>query len=93
MQACFHERLKRLREAKGWNLRHLAKKCHVSEEHLAVLEADSRHVPTWRDISRLASALGINPVYLASGAGKPGLFRIPHDGHQAETGTGHSRKA
>ena len=84
MREPFHERLKRLREAKGWSRSHLGKKSRLSKETITALEADSREVPSWLAISKLASALGSNPFYLASGDGDDKPFHIPL-GHMAET--------
>jgi len=76
MKETFHERLKRLREANGWSLSKLAQRANLNEENIALLEADSRQVPSWIAISKLASALGSNPFYLASGEGDQKPFRI-----------------
>ena len=76
MNERFHERLKRLREENGWSLSKLARRVDLSEENIALLEADLHQVPTWVQISKLASALGINPFYLASGEGDQKPFRI-----------------
>lgn len=76
MKEDFHERLKRLREAKGWSLSHLGKRSHLSETTLAALEADSHHAPGWITISKLSSALGTNPFYLASSDGDDKPFKV-----------------
>jgi len=76
MKEKFHDRLKRLREANGWSLSKLARRGDLSEENIALLEADSSQIPTWIAIIKLASALGINPFYLASGEGDEKPFRI-----------------
>lgn len=76
MKEKFYERLKRLREEKGWSLSKLAKRGDLSETKIALLEADPRQVPSWIAISKLASALGSNPFYLASGEGDHKPFRI-----------------
>jgi len=76
MKETFHERLKRLREANSWSLSKLAQRANLNEENIALLETDSRQVPSWIAISKLASALGSNPFYLASGEGDQKPFRI-----------------
>jgi transcriptional regulator with XRE-family HTH domain len=76
MREKFHERLNKLREAKGWSLATLAKRSDLSERKIAVLESDPRQVPTWITIIKLASALGCNPFFLASGDGDHKPFRI-----------------
>jgi transcriptional regulator with XRE-family HTH domain len=77
MQEAFHERLKRLREAKGWNPSKLAKKSQMNESSIVALETDSRHAPSWIAISKLASALKTNPIFLASGEGNDKPFHVP----------------
>jgi transcriptional regulator with XRE-family HTH domain len=69
MNASFHQKLKRMREAKGWSPAHLAKRSGLKEGLIARLEADPREVPSWPSISRLSNALGTNPYYLATGDG------------------------
>ena len=76
MKEKFPERLKRLRESKGLSLSNLAKNSDLSENNIVLLELDSRQVPTWITVSKLASALGCNPFYLASGDGDHKPFRI-----------------
>lgn len=77
MKEPFHERLLRLRKAKGWTLSHLSKKSQLSKEIIKSLESDSRQVPSWLAISKLAAALGTNPVYLATGDGNVKPFHVP----------------
>jgi len=69
-----------MREAKDWSLHKLAKRSGISEKVIAKLEADPRQVPSWLEISKLASALNTNPIYLATGDGKDKAFHLPHGG-------------
>lgn len=73
----FHQRVTRLREAKGWSLSKLSKRSGLSETLVAEIETNHNHIPTWLTIAKLASALHTNPYYLASGDGddKPYLAR------------------
>lgn len=89
MHEGFHERLKRLREAKGWSASHLATRSHLRETTITTLESDPHLAPAWITISKLASALGTNPFYLASGDGHDKPFRIPYrdtPDHNARSG-------
>jgi len=78
MQECFHERVKRLRESKGLSLAKLSKRSGLSEALISLLETDANHAPTWLTISKLASALHVNPYYLASGDGDDKPFKVSH---------------
>ena len=80
MKEAFHQRLQRLRATRGWSLTQLAKKSEVQEKLIHKLETDPREVPSWSAISRLASALGTNPIYLATGDGDAKPFHVPRVG-------------
>lgn len=69
MSEMFHLRLRRLREAKGWDVAKLAKKSDVSKKHIQALEADRGEIPTWYAITKLAVTLDTNPFYLSTGDG------------------------
>jgi len=85
MKEYFHERLKRLREAKSWSRSHLAKKSRLDKELLGALETDVRQVPSWFAVSKLASALGTNPLYLATGEGDDKPMHVSSRLRSAET--------
>lgn len=80
MNESFHERLKRLREAKGWDVSHLGTRSRLLETTITALENDPGQTPAWIAISKLARALGTNPYYLASGDGSDKPYQVPHRG-------------
>lgn len=64
----FGERLRRLRETKGWALGTLAGRVGMREATLLQLETGRTREPRLGDGMRLAGALGVDPGYLAFGA-------------------------
>jgi len=51
-------RVRRLREAKGWSARELARRIGVAQMTVAKLEAGSD--PAWSIVQRLAEAFGVS---------------------------------
>lgn len=58
-----HEKLKELRQEKGWSLRDAAKKIPLSHTAYAKFE-NGLTDPTWSYLVRLAKIYGINPIEL-----------------------------
>jgi transcriptional regulator with XRE-family HTH domain len=69
MKETLDQRLQRLRQAKGWTLSQLCSYSQLGEKSITALETEPHEIPKWSTISRLASALGTNAFYLASGDG------------------------
>jgi transcriptional regulator with XRE-family HTH domain len=67
----FGERLRRLREAKGFALTTLAMRVGLTEACLRQLETGRTREPRLADGMRLADALGADPRYLVFGEGDP----------------------
>jgi transcriptional regulator with XRE-family HTH domain len=67
----FGERLRRLREAKGFALTTLAMKVGLTEACIRQLETGRTKEPRLGDGMRLADALGADVRYLAFGEGDP----------------------
>jgi transcriptional regulator with XRE-family HTH domain len=67
----FGERLRRLRETKGWALATLARRVGLTEATLLQLETGRTREPRLGDGMRLADALGTDARYLAFGDGEP----------------------
>ena len=58
------ERIKRLREKKGWNQTELANRSGVTQSLLSKIEKGSRPNPTMESVRHLAYALGCTTDYL-----------------------------
>ena len=54
----FGDRLRQLREARGWSQHALAAKAEISQSLLATLEAGTKQ-PGWETVQSLADALGV----------------------------------
>jgi DNA-binding XRE family transcriptional regulator len=57
-RAAFAERLRALREARGWSRLGLARRCRLSRTTIASLEVN-RKGPSWDTLARLARAFGL----------------------------------
>jgi transcriptional regulator with XRE-family HTH domain len=76
MKETFDQRLRRLRQAKGWSLSQLSWNSMLSEKSIIALETDPHKIPKWYTVCKLASALGTNAFYLASGDGDEKPFHV-----------------
>jgi transcriptional regulator with XRE-family HTH domain len=76
MKETFDQRLQRLRQAKGWTLSELCSISRLGEKSITALETESHGIPKWSTISRLASVLGTNAYFLASGDGDEKPFHV-----------------
>ena len=56
--------IKARREALGWTRERLARKAKVTTAYVSMLEAGKRKNPSLRVLSRIAKALGIEPMEL-----------------------------
>jgi transcriptional regulator with XRE-family HTH domain len=61
MDNSFGERLKALREAKGWTQGELAERAGTKTNSVSRLEL-GRYVPTWPTVLALAKALGLSSL-------------------------------
>ncbi|MBO8136767.1 MAG: helix-turn-helix transcriptional regulator [Desulfotomaculum sp.] len=67
----FANKLKRLREAKGWTKSRLAQEANISQTYVGELEAGTKQ-PTIRTLEKIASALGVSvPKLLEDDKSKP----------------------
>ena len=62
----FAERLRELREAKGWTQTHLGTLCHLGTSGISMLESGDRY-PGWIVMRRLARAFGLTLSELLDG--------------------------
>lgn len=66
-------RLRQARTARGLTMDQLAQKANVSQAAISTLERDQNY-PATNTVERLATALGVDPCWLAYGTGtKPDL--------------------
>ena len=61
--AAFKNRIRELREERGWGQHELAERCSTTNQQISRLEAGQREL-TQRWMERLGSALGVNPVHI-----------------------------
>ena len=55
----FGEKIRTLREQKGWQQNELAERAGCSKARLSMIEA-GKHFPLWPMVKKLASALGVS---------------------------------
>jgi transcriptional regulator with XRE-family HTH domain len=87
------QRLKALREERGWSLRQAAERAGISHEQVRDMEAGNVPNVTWKKLSQLARAYGTTAVNLIGAQwfddtfGDVGVIRVPLPESETDSGT------
>lgn len=80
----FGERLRRLREQRGWSQEQLARAAGVPREWISAVETGDIANPGSKRIGKLAQAFGVDADYLLSGDRPGEVVNVPTDREDAD---------
>ncbi len=77
------------RECKGWSLRELEKRTGISNSLLSQIETGHVRDPSWKNVVKIAKALGLKPDRLAScdHPDDPPIMELPKRGWKPHSAT------